>query len=482
MNKLLGLVVVFLITACSTEPLDKHQGLSVDTSQIDMSRYKRSGKLESQNEEIVRNAILELTELSKKALMNSEISLELGSLIDNEFYVDKVVSISDLLNYNTSLVYKYADVPHSAVGKYADFFYKETSTNKEEYPNLLFLVSRESNQGLLKNASDDFYQNAQITYYMPYDEDDNGNLFDTTLTPTLVPSVIDADAGLGESYINGQWGTVMSDDDYAANNFTLIINPTFDPCSGGAFAVSTIAAEVEGIPVDCDNISSGSIGGSGNSSPANVYTGNCNELDLGEGYIRQVFIGRAKNVNGKQFDKFLSLSGNGGGSEIRYCRADSQQAIDIDSLGNYTTTQWDTRVSQYWTRKQIRKENVRKVSSLWDENWECHGTHEQLFVIYEDDNVGDLFIDQQLEFELGDETYAATIDVTIQNRSKDDAIIMRKRERVEFFATNLLDQGCNCWDGDGSFSDRCWGVYDCGAEMSYTMYHRWVFVGDNSQY
>jgi hypothetical protein len=57
---------------------------------------------------------------------------------------------------------------------------------------------------------------------------------------------------------------------------------------------------------------------------------------------------------------------------------------------------------------------------------------------------------------------------------------MRKRERVEFFATNLLDQGGGCFVGDGSFDDRCWGIYDGGSDIPYTMYHRWVFVGDNT--
>lgn len=478
---MLGIGLSILIY-CQTEEVSQNI-LQDSTNEVDLQAYEWSGKLSETPKERMRNAILELTEFSKKALLQTNVALEVGSMVKSDFYIDNVISIDDLLNYQSSLTYKYTEVPEGLKGSFKEFYENEVYNNIELYPNLLY-VTQNRLDVIQKNNStgsnSNFYNQAHLTYYLPYDVDDNDVTFDINTVPTIVPAVIEADSGLGEFYENSSWQQTTTNDDYGANNYTLIIPPSFDPCSGMGFSPNPTIAAQEDIPSDCDTIASGGSGSNSPTTPNNVYTGNCNDLKPGGTYIRQVYVGRAKNVNGKQFDRWISFTGNGDGSEIRYCRADSQQAIDIDSLGNYTTTQWDTRVSQYWTRKQIRKENVRQVSALWDQNWECEGTHEQLFVIYEEDNEGDLIIDQDLSFELADDTYAADIDVVIQNKSKDDAIIMRKRERVEFFATNLLDQGCGCWTGDGSFDDRCWGIYDCGADMSYTMYHRWVYVGDNT--
>lgn len=483
MKKFIHVIYICLLflTSCHTDDERKNSAtLSIEAS------YQMSGKFENDPKERMRNATLELMELSKKAFLDPDIAKEVGLIVKSNFYQDNVISIYDLLNPESSLAYKYGKLPSSIVGDFRNFYFKETKENGNIYPNLIYVAQQGVNLKSSKstnNTNGDFYNQAQLMYYLPYDSNDNDVMFDTTGIPTLVPGVIDADGGLGVAYDGEDWEDVFSNDDTASNNYTLIINASFDNCSGLGFAPVPSLAIEENLPTECDNIAPmyGGAPSSGNpTTPANIYTGNCNDLKPGGSFIRQVFVGKAKLK--KQYDHYISFTGNGGGSEIRYCRADSQQAIDIDSLGNYTSTQWDTRFSQYWSRKQIRKENVRVVSSLWDENWECFGTHEQLFVIYEEDDEGDLIIDQDLSFELADDTYAADIDVTIQNRSKDEALIIRKRERVEFFATNLLDQGGGCFDGSASFADRCWAIYDGGADISYTMYHRWVFVGNNSNF
>lgn len=151
---------------------------------------------------------------------------------------------------------------------------------------------------------------------------------------------------------------------------------------------------------------------------------------------------------------------------------DSRDQIDVDSLGNISTNQWDNIVSIDFSRRDIRKKRRKWVGSIWHQNWECNnGIHEVLFGVYEEDNEGDIVFDQTINWE-GDELFS--IDATIQNKSKDEIIRKWVREEDEFFTTNLLDQGCGDWHGDHSFDDRDWAIYDCGSNFIYTMPHRWV--------
>ena len=129
-----------------------------------------------------------------------------------------------------------------------------------------------------------------------------------------------------------------------------------------------------------------------------VFTGNCSKLEpLAEGgYIRQVFMGHVRLT--KQYDRWISLTGNGGGSEIRIGRLDSRDQIEIDSIGNISADQWDNTVPINISRRNIRKGNYVWVASIWHENWECRGeTHEALFGVYEEDNEGDIVFDATIK-------------------------------------------------------------------------------------
>ena len=436
--------------------------------------YVNDYSLGNTSQEQMRKAVLELTDLSKIAFSNADVRNEVSQLIQNDFYKDHIVSLDDLLNPSTSLVYNYADVSENNKGKFKGFFDSYISNNENKTINLVHV--KDSRLVGTEQYLETFFDYAHLTFYLPYDDDSNLDPIPMDSNPTLVPAVVEADEARGYEFNGEIYSEVTVDDGYSESRFTIIIQPSYDPCTSLGFPIAAIAAATEDLPVDCDRISSG--GSSSNSGTGattttpNQYTGNCADVKPAGNYIRQVFVGRAKFR--KQYDNFISLTGNGGGSEVRYCRVDSREAIDIDSLGSYKVNQWNLRENQYWSRKQINRENVRAVNILWDNNWECEGEHEQLFVIYEEDNTSDLIIDQDISFDLADDTYAANIDITIQNRSKDQAVILRTREESEFFITNLLDNGSGCWDGDFSFSDRCWGINAGGTDVPYTMHHRWV--------
>ncbi|MGB3591772.1 MAG: hypothetical protein WBA16_08845 [Nonlabens sp.] len=364
----------------------------------------------------------------------------------------------------------------------------EISDESSNYPNLKYYVhNRFSGQD---PSIIDFYDKAFLSFYLAYDENDDDQIIDTSSPPTLIPSVVDADTGLGWSLSSeNNWSLDTIDENSVANNYSIFVTAEFDNCSTyAAPVVFNIAAE-ENINSGCSNIfggiSSGPAYGWGGANPtipaANKYDGNCNDLKYGGNYIREVYIGHVKSHN-VQMDRLVSFTGNGGGSEVQFCRASSREQITVDSLNNINLSNWDTRTLMYWKRKEIRKKRLRLAAIKWDENWSCEGYEEQLFVIYEEDNEGTLTIGDSVSFENGDSTYSLDVNVTIDNKSKDQVIIKRTRTNQEFFVVNLLDQGCGGGHGAGSFGDRIWGWQDCGTPFQYNMWHRWIDVTDNTTY
>lgn len=421
--------------------------------------YEKSGKLEIESKEIVRNAVLELVDLQKEIHKNQAAFMEIYHLTDNTFYVDNYCSLSDLLNPSNAEVYKRSKVPMRFIGEYKKAFDAELQSNLNQYPNLNFITNSVKIRG--KNAEfniEDFYANADLTFYIPYKSNDNEVIIDPYNGTTYVPGVIDAIEGLGYKYNSDteEFDEVMTNDDYANAKMSVIIEPN----------------DYRNLLMHEEDINSG--GGSGYYNPQpNEYTGDCDKLPANVGeYLRQVWVGYAKINNKKQYDRFISFTGNGGGSEIRIGRLDSRDQISIDSIGNISANQWDNIVSIDFSRKDIRKKRKKWVGSIWHENWECNdGVHEVLLGIYEEDTEGDVIFDQTINWE-GEEIFS--VDATIQNRSKDEIIRKIIREEDEFFITNLLDQGCGAEQGEYSFSDRQWSWYDCGTDFKYTMPHRWV--------
>lgn len=93
----------------------------------------------------------------------------------------------------------------------------------------------------------------------------------------------------------------------------------FDECSGLSMAPQASIASNENIPVNCGDVSSSTQTGGSSTSPstANVYQGDYTRLDLGESFIRPVYIGRVKS-RGVHYDHLISFTGNGGGSDFPY--------------------------------------------------------------------------------------------------------------------------------------------------------------------
>lgn len=178
------------------------------------SAYVRNKGLASSQEEILRNAILELTEIQKK-INSVEAYRELFMLLHNDYYVDNYVLLKDLLNPDESPLYKHVELNANQKGFYKKAF--ENVFDPSLYPNLDYVL----------NISQHYKSTNQpdLAFYMPYPEDENGVPFTETDIPTYVPTVVTdenlADYGYGYKEENGQWNTYITDDNYALQNATI---------------------------------------------------------------------------------------------------------------------------------------------------------------------------------------------------------------------------------------------------------------------
>lgn len=416
---------------------------------------------------------------------------ELFFLFQNNHYVDSYVALDDLLNPTASLIYTRVDASNLNIGEFKTFFEDELDNFPNEYLNLAHLVNnriiptRELND---EEKFEQFYTIADITFYAPsIINEDTTSLFNLSDDFTLVPGVINGDSGLGHTFYGSSssgWAPQIIDDIFVENNFTIIIEPNYH-CSGGAVPV---IAEIYG-ESECSmysgSFSGGDINagtdfggpfGSGvnpdNSSTSNQYTGDCNDIKNGD-FIRQVFIGHIRCT--KQYDALISFTGNGGGSELQFTRTDSRENLEgLPNDSNVDVYEFTERFEIYKSRYAIYKKRERWYSVAWDFNWECADPkHEQLLLIYEKDNTSPIDFDfSGIEWE--GQTYGV-VSLEVQVRTKNEIIRTWKRDASEFFVTNMLsDFGCGCRVGEFSFSDRCWPRYDCGANVGYTMPHRWV--------
>lgn len=489
MRNLLNVIIVFILLLftvynCSNDTINKDESVLSNNN----PNYLASGELEIESKEIIRNGVLEMTELTKIIKTNYPLAYqELFELLKSRFYVEPYVGLHELIDPNSAIIYLETEINSSIVGSFKQAFEIEVNEKSGRFPNLEYISLRRPNlNNQMRSTSNpedfdlDFYDAATIAFYAPYIEDLNDIEFDIEDNLTVVPGVIDADTGLGYKQLsNDSWVNITVNDDYAENNFTLIVEPNnFDSCGNSTFLSAQISDE---FPDALQNyqpcfVADGGIGGNGGTTTqSNTYNGECSKLvGFGNEYVRQVFVGHS--VLKKQYDKLISFTGNGGGSEIIIARVGSREYLEYTNDGNdVVVNNFSDQLQKYYSRKDIRKKRSKWIGALWDPNWECsEPIHEQLFVVYEDDNTSPIDLDFS-GIEWGDETYGA-VDLEYEVRTKDEIIRIIERESTEFFLTNLLDQGCDCKDGLNSFSDRCWAWYDCGTNFKYTMPHRWVQI------
>lgn len=453
-------MITVLLTSCEEDlvkPLSEIQQNNFD------SAYIGSGNLTTEAKENTRKTILELTEALKVIVSNQDVINEIYEAVQGNYYSDNYIGLNDMLNYENSVAYENSNVAPEFIGTFKKMLLEELEENINKYPNLNYFINRSENANSFKTGSGfDFYNMADVTMYIPYLTTDNDVVIDPNSDPTFVPGVIDADSGLGYKMVKEihdishentieeilVWKEVIVNDTYASENLTIILEPN---------VLSSIVSN--------ENVKDQDTG-------TTIYFGDESDLVEGGGLIREVKWGNC--ILKKQYDKLISFTGNGGGSEIQLSRKDSKGNLEINEDGNVENSQWTTVHSVYFKRKDIRKEKTKWISVNFDTNWEGNNseTYEQTICVWEADTEGNVTASVNLKLKDKD---LIDFSFEIGNRSKDEIIHLDVWDVNWFFNTVFLDQGCGFGKGTGAF-DREWPIRGCGSNFEYTMLYRWINI------
>lgn len=402
----------------------------------------------------------QITNIVRKIYNNPKIRKEVSLAVLSNYYVDEVIKLKDILHPGQSPVFKTKRMEASLTKHqlsndlFSKAFFKELKIG--HYPGLKNFLNNNCAfkvEQIVNSANSS--RTGGIAVRPPWDGGPDGGGELPTLPPDITiyfpyaenyaddpgaaVSVISAHGELDGDYGTDPYGnSVWIDDDYANLHPTQIIG-----MNGGDF-----------LPPFAD----------GNPNPPQIPAAS-------QDTIHEVFVGFVKCT--KQYDHFISLSGNGGGSEIRLCRGSVYLALDTTK--HVSNGSFD-QVSVYFRRKDIRKGRkhnyFKKVFTVWDTNWQWQN-FEQVFAIYEEDT------DPQIDLQIGLTTTVnvAGQDLTIEPfefhysvKTKDQIIRNFKRRYDEFFVNNKIDQGFGFKsDGSSSGLHGPWTIYDGGANVSYTM-------------
>ena len=175
----------------------------------------------------------------------------------------------------------------------------------------------------------------------------------------------------------------------------------------------------------------------------------------------------------KQMDKLISFTGNGGGSEIKVCRINGFLKMTDEQVTDFA----GDVITINYTRADIRKRRFKRVFSLWDPNWNYQDI-EQVYAVYENDNVGSRTISGSLNTTLNlpgkiGKT-EGEIGFKISVITQDEIITQRKFDRKSFLRDGLNNQGWGFVVDANDFlaTNKDWPVYDGGAIWSYTFPYR----------
>lgn len=440
-------LAALVVVSCQKKQLDMPQApLTVDQRLI----YQ----LPVTNEEkaLVEN-IKKVSEVLKTVYQKKENVALVNVAILTKPYTDEAVLLRDLifpesshLNNWKPLKKRFAEAPHLSISNFAADFWKVAKARGDQ-DFLSFLIGLEHKSSPLTKGS---IGGPDVTIYYPYSDPDTPqepNWDEIYYGPivTVVASTADADQGLGDlpwyQYGSFQgYTSVLVDDDYAMNNPTHIvgvvgIEPYGDepPVTNAAFPPEP-PIQLPGIPRQ----------------------------------VKQVYVGDVKCT--KQYDALISFTGNGGGSEIRFTRADGylkfvdgQVQADMYIVG-------DNTISRY----AIRKKRWVDFSHEWDGDWETDNLQQNL-AIYEEDNRNSSTFNASVTTTLTvppvtttptapGSTTQAPIGFTINFKSDDYLIKQTNLNRDVFFVLNRTNLEGEMHNG--------WPVRDKNANVSFTLNDR----------
>ena len=437
----LGMVVMF---SCKKQMDSAPPGEDLSMGQPSMERAARLNR--------------EVAQLLEQVYKDPKAFYEVNAAILSEYYEDERVLLKDLLFPEYSGLYKtkaFEDFK-SPKGSFRETFYKHLGNG--DYPVLKEALygngaavsgtdeTRAEGLKAVSPATDttmEIFSNTKgVAIYFPYSEN-----FGTTFSPlyfdyintnprgrlaTIVAADREADSGPGrEPYIGGTrydmkiyYRTVTVDDNYAESMATHIVN---------------VGAEPRAYYMGGDTASQ--------PNSIRVYHGS--------------------SILKTQMDRFISFTGNGGGSEIKVARISGYLEMKDQQVNNFA----GDLISVHYKRKDIRKRREKIVIGIWDPYWKKDNL-EQVYAVWEDDTKGEKKFSGKLKSTLktGLGTVEGEIGFDISVVTQDVLITQRKWDRVSYLALAKKDNGCG-FSPLGVFlpPGEKWPYYDCGTIWQFTM-------------
>jgi len=174
--------------------------------------------------------------------------------------------------------------------------------------------------------------------------------------------------------------------------------------------------------------------------------------------VSRVYVGEI--ICKKQYDRLISFTGNGGGSELRYCRLSGY----LQPVNGHITTFQDVKEYDF-TRKAIRQERLVRFYAIWDDDWAADDL-EQVFAIYEEDNTHTISFNGSITTTLDSVLrLTGTLGYSFTRQSQDEILRQLKISRSSYFA--------------GSFQDQGWGFSDDATFLPLPFTHGWPFYDGN---
>jgi hypothetical protein len=444
---LLALTLLTVFVSCKKNAIDYQKG-GIDDSKV----YQKP--ITYDQIELVSN--LEKITLILEELYKEKKNLKLvNAAVYSRAYTDESVLLKDLINPGVSILpanKKFVELCNKwnvSLQVFSDNFW--VAAKEKNDPKLLaFLGKMQTNDlpsGLLASQiHNDGYVNYsnEVSIYFPYSSEFDYSASGESYGPvsSLVAASAEADEALGfQPFYSGgvliEYRAVVVNDDYVFNHPTHIVG-------------------INGIePYQTQDA---------NLTPPVVAAG-----------INRVYVGDA--ICRVQYDRLISFTGNGGGSEIVYCRASGYL-----KLVGHQITEFEDKTDVKFERGTIRKKQWLRVYAVWDADWFADNK-EQVFAIYENDNNAEIVFTGSLSTKLkvsDGTTVDGSIDYQIKRSSQDDIIKQLKISRASYFAGARRDQGWG-FGIDKSFlpasASHGWPFYDAvsggGANVGWT----WPYDG-----
>jgi hypothetical protein len=291
--------------------------------------------------------------------------------IQSKVYTDESIILRDLLYPAESRLNesKYFGTLSQQQGVkleiFAEAFWKEANKNRSAtFATFLNQLKRPRANTALRTGEST--NGDEVTIYFPYSElflppdgDNGGGTYTYGTITSIVTATEDADEGYGQQpiYLNGLltgYRTVLVNDDYAEQYPTHIIGlngveEEAPPSRMSAFEPTD--------PVDLPNLSR---------------------------EILEVYVGAVRINDKHQFDNLIAKNKNGGGSEIRFTRADGYLKL---LNGQVQAENFQAGATKEVGRWHIRKGKWVDYSVSWDSDWEPANLTQNI-AIYEEDTEG----------------------------------------------------------------------------------------------